>query len=74
MRFRHALVHPTALARADAAAWRTALRITCPLCAEPYYAGLLAGVTPEVVLQALTVAVQAYLARECPDHAHTFEW
>ena len=73
MRFRHVLVHPDALARADAAEWRTSMRTSCPLCDEPYYAVSLKGLWRGIELAALTVAVQTHLARECPDHPHTFD-
>ncbi len=73
MRFRHALIHPSALARAETAAWRTAVRVACPLCAQPYYAATLRGLWREPELGLLNAAVEAYLARERPDHAHSFE-
>lgn len=72
MRFRHAVIHPTALARAEAAAWRAALHVDCPLCGQPYYAATLHGAWTGVALEALLVAVGAHLAHECPDHAHSF--
>jgi hypothetical protein len=73
MRFRHELIHPQALARAEAASWRTPVRATCPLCGQPYYAATLTGTWSGAALEALVVAVQAHLAYECPDHAHSFD-
>ena len=73
MRFRHVIIHPAPLARAETASWRTAVRAACPLCAQPYYAATLRGLWQGPELSRLTVVVEAHLARECPDHAHSFE-
>ncbi len=74
MRFRHVRLHPAALARAQSAAWRSAVRVECPLCDQPYYAATLLGLWQGVTLDALRILVQTHLARECPDHPHVFEW
>ena len=73
VRFRHTLIHPSALSRAESAAWRAALRVTCPLCHQPYYATTLRGLWFGDELDAVTRLVREHLARECPDHAHAFE-
>ena len=73
MRFQHALLHPSALARADSASWRLAVRAACPLCAQPYYAALLRGAYGESDLALVRASAERWLAHECPDHAHAFD-
>lgn len=73
MRFRHARLHSDALRRADAAPWRMAVQLGCPLCAQPYYLVTLPGLWEQGHLSRFVDSAERSLAWECPDHPHTFE-
>jgi len=73
MRFRHSLLHIDALRRAESAPWRDAVRLCCPLCAQPYYGVTLRGLWTDDEVLSFADAAAGCLARECPDHPHTFE-